>query len=65
MSGSAASVLGWSLLLVAGLALELSGRLRPGSAAAAQVVAAAMRTTPGRVLVLGAWLWLGVHFLAR
>jgi hypothetical protein len=29
------------------------------------VVAAAMRTTPGRVAVLVGWLWLGVHFLAR
>ena len=26
---------------------------------------AAMRTTPGRVVVLLTWLWLGVHFLAR
>jgi hypothetical protein len=24
-----------------------------------------MRTTPGRVAVLLAWVWLGVHFLAR
>jgi hypothetical protein len=24
-----------------------------------------MRTTPGRIAVLLAWLWLGVHFLAR
>jgi len=33
---------------------------RPG-----QALGAAMRTVPGRVAVLLAWLWLGVHFLAR
>ncbi len=38
---------------------------RPGRASAAQALAAAMRTTPGRVAVLLAWAWLGVHFLAR
>lgn len=27
--------------------------------------AAAMRRTPGRAGVFAAWLWLGVHFLAR
>jgi hypothetical protein len=30
-----------------------------------QAPAAAMRTVPGRLAVLFAWLWLGVHFLAR
>ena len=65
MSGSAGGVLGWSLLLVTGLALEIAGRLRPGAATAGQAVAAAMRAAPGRVVVLAAWLWLGVHFLAR
>jgi hypothetical protein len=30
-----------------------------------QAPAAAMRTVPGRLAVLLAWLWLGVHFLAR
>ena len=37
-------------------------RPRPG---APQVLAAAMRSAPGRVLVLTGWLWVGVHFLAR
>jgi hypothetical protein len=38
---------------------------RPGRATAGQALAAAMRTTPGRVAVLLAWAWLGLHFLAR
>ena len=65
MSGSASSLLGLSLLIVSGLALELAGRSGRGTPAAGQVISAAMRGLPGRILVLGAWLWLGVHFLAR
>ena len=34
--------------------------IRPGP-----TVGAAMRTTTGRVLVLLAWMWVGLHFLAR
>jgi hypothetical protein len=59
------SVVGVLCLLLAGLALEVRARTRPGTVTAAQALGAAMRTTPGRLVVLGAWLWLGVHFLAR
>ena len=65
MSGTVASVVGLALLLGAGLALEAWARAGRGPATAAQALAAAMRTTPGRAAVLLAWLWLGVHFLAR
>jgi hypothetical protein len=65
VSATAAGVAGLVCLLVAGLALEARARARPGPATAAEAVGAAMRTTPGRVTVLVAWLWLGVHFLAR
>ena len=65
MSGTASSLLGLSLLVVTGLALEFAGPSGRGTSTAAQVLSAAMRCLPGRVLVLGAWLWLGVHFLAR
>ena len=42
--------------------LTVGARLatRPGPTAAS-----AMRTTPGRALVLFAWWWAGLHFLAR
>lgn len=59
------SVVGVLVLLLAGLALEVRGRARPGPVTAAQALGAAMRTTWGRLVVLTAWLWLGVHFLAR
>ena len=65
MSGSASSLLGLSLIIVTGLALELAGRSGCGTSTAGQGVSAAMRSLPGRILVLSAWLWLGVHFLGR
>ncbi|TQN42618.1 hypothetical protein FHU33_2024 [Blastococcus colisei] len=65
MIGSAAGILGFTALLVTALALEVTARRQRGRATAAQALGAAMRTTPGRVVVLGAWFWLGVHFLAR
>ncbi|MGY2067026.1 DUF6186 family protein [Blastococcus sp. SYSU DS0619] len=52
-------------LLGVGLAIELCARLGVGPATAGQALGAAMRTTPGRAVVLLTWLWIGVHFLAR
>ncbi len=68
MSGTAVSLSGFTALLVTGLALEVAARRRPGGSAVAtagQAITSAMRTTLGRLAVLTAWLWLGVHFLAR
>lgn len=64
MIGSAVAILGVAALLVTAAAVELAGRRGRGAATAGQAVAAAMRTTPGRVAVLAGWVWLGVHFLA-
>jgi hypothetical protein len=64
-SGTVLSLSGFFLLIVAGLTLEVLGRRRRERSTAAQALAGAMRTTPGRVVVLACWLWLGVHFLAR
>jgi hypothetical protein len=65
MTGTTASVIALAVLVITGLALELSARRGHDRATAGQTVAAAMRTTPGRAMVLTAWVWLGVHFLAR
>ena len=65
MSGSTVGLLGFTALLLCALALEIAGRRRCGPATAAQALAAAMRTARGRAVVLAAWVWLGVHFLAR
>jgi Family of unknown function (DUF6186) len=73
MSGTALSVTGFVLLGLAAAALQvraLQDRARRGWAGgeaptAPRALAAAMRTAPGRFLVLTCWLWVGVHFLAR
>jgi hypothetical protein len=65
MSGGTASLTALAVLLVACLALEFSARRAQRWATAAQAIGAAMRTTCGRITVLAAWIWLGVHFLAR
>jgi hypothetical protein len=65
VTGTVVSCSALAVLVLAGLALESSARRRGGPATAAQALGAAMRTAPGRVLVLAAWIWLGVHFLAR
>jgi hypothetical protein len=53
-----------ALIAVAGV-VEFRARRGLGPATAAEALGAAMRTVPGRLVVLGTWLWLGVHFLAR
>ena len=54
------------VLVAAALVVEWRSR-RPGSAVRplGETIAAALRTRTGRVLVFGAWLWVGWHFLAR
>ena len=64
-NGLLPSTAGFLCLLVVGLAIEVCARLGLGPATATQALGAAMRTTPGRAVVLLTWLWLGVHFLAR
>jgi hypothetical protein len=55
-----AAILG--LVVAADLLARRAGSgVRPLSA----TLAAAVRWRAGRVLILGAWLWLGWHFLAR
>jgi uncharacterized protein DUF6186 len=43
------------------VARRAGSRVQPLSA----TLAAALRTRGGRVLIFGAWLWLGWHLLAR
>ena len=65
MTAYLVSLLGFAALVLAGVALEVSARLRGRPATVSRAVAAAMRTTTGRAAVLAAWIWLGVHVLAR
>ncbi|CCG03663.1 DUF6186 family protein [Blastococcus saxobsidens] len=65
MSGTATSITGFTVLALLATVIEVRARRGTGPVTAADAVAAAMRTTPGRLAVLAAWVWLGVHFLAR
>lgn len=59
-------IVGFAAIIALMVAVDLAGRRpdrRVGPLGTALV--AAMRGGAGRVLVLGVWLWLGWHFLAR
>jgi hypothetical protein len=66
MTPRAAIIATFAAFLLLAVAVDLFARrvgagVRPLSA----TLAAALRSRGGRAVVLGAWLWLGWHFLAR
>lgn len=69
MTPRAAIIAAFALIFAVAAAVDLRARrsgarpdaVRPLGA----TLAAALGTRGGRVVVLGAWLWLGWHFLAR
>lgn len=66
MTPRAAIVTGFAAILLLAVAANLAAR-RPGSGVQplSATLAAALRSRAGRVVVLGLWLWLGWHLLAR
>ncbi len=66
MTPRAAVIAGFAAILLLAVAVDLVAR-RPGSRVQplSATLAAALRSRGGRVAVLGCWLWLGWHFLAR
>jgi hypothetical protein len=66
VTARAAIIAGFVAILALAVAVELVAR-RAGSGVRplSVTLTAALRTPGGRVVVLGAWLWLGWHFLAR
>jgi hypothetical protein len=66
MNAHSLTVLGYLLVLAAGVVLELIAvRRRSAIPPLGEVLTRIMRTRTGRVGVLVAWAWLGVHFFAR
>ena len=66
MTPRAAIIVGFAAILGLMIVSDLFARraesgVRPLSA----TLAAALSSRCGRVVILGAWLWLGWHFLAR
>jgi hypothetical protein len=66
MTSHDVTIAGYVVILVAVLALEVAaaGHVR-GIVSIRTVLARIMRTRSGRVGVLAAWAWLGMHFFAR
>ena len=66
MTPRAAIIAGFAAILGLAVATDLFAR-RAGSGVQplSATLAAALRSRGGRVVVFGAWLWLGWHFLAR
>ncbi len=60
------TVLGYLVLVSAGVVLELLATVRrTGIPSLQEVLTRVMRTRTGRVGVLVAWAWVGLHFFAR
>jgi Family of unknown function (DUF6186) len=66
MNSHNVTVAGYVLVLLAGvLAQLLATRTRAPIPPLGEVLTRIMRTRTGRVGVLIAWAWLGLHFFAR
>lgn len=66
MTPRATIIATFAVILLLAVAIDLVAR-RTGSGVQpfSATLTAALRTRGGRIVVLGAWLWLGWHFLAR
>lgn len=66
MTSHQITVLGFLVVLTGFIAAEVAARTRRWRLPTfAQVCTRIMRTRTGRVGVLVAWAWLGLHFFAR
>ena len=66
MTPRAAILAGFAAFLVLAVAVDLwARRVGSGVRPLATTLAGALRSRGGRIVVFGAWLWLGWHFLAR
>jgi hypothetical protein len=68
VNGRAVIVAGFAAIILAMLWTDVAARRGAGPAGLVplgEALTAALRRTAGRAVVLGVWLWLGWHFLAR
>lgn len=66
MNSHDVTVTGFLVLLAALVGIEIVGRTRRTQVPTfSQVMTRIMRTRTGRVGLLVAWAWLGLHFFAR
>ena len=66
MNSHNVTVTGFLVLLAAMVGTEIAGRTgRAPVPTFSQVITRIMRTRTGRVGILVAWAWLGLHFFAK
>jgi Family of unknown function (DUF6186) len=66
VSSRAVTVLGYVVLVLAGVVLEAASRRKDSPIPSLrQVVRRVMSSRSGRVGVMAGWAWLGLHFFAR
>ncbi len=66
MSSHAITIAGYLAVLAAGIALEVLAFRKPGHVPPlGQVLTWIMRSRTGRIGMLVAWGWIGLHFFAR
>ena len=66
MNSREITMAGYLIMLCCGIVLEVIARRTPARIPPlGNVLTRAMRTRTGRVGVLVAWAWLGLHFFAR
>ena len=66
MNSREITIAGYLIMLSCGIALEVfARRTQARIPPLGDVLTQAMRTRTGRVGVLVAWAWLGLHFFAR
>lgn len=66
MSSHDVTVTGFALIFASLIGIDLAARTRLVKAPTfGQVMTRIMRTRTGRVGILLAWAWLGLHFFAR
>jgi hypothetical protein len=66
VSSRDATIIGYLAVLAAGITLQVASTRRPDRLPSlGRVLASAMQTRTGRVGVVVAWAWVGLHFFAR
>jgi Family of unknown function (DUF6186) len=66
MNSHNVTIAGYVMILLAALGLQLAAtRSRPPVPPLGAVLSRIMRTRTGRVGMLVAWAWLGLHFFAK
>jgi hypothetical protein len=65
VSSRAITVVGYVVLVLVGVALQVASRRSSTIPSLRAVVRRVMSSRSGRVGVMAGWAWLGLHFFAR